>query len=132
VPGARARPGAARWAAPVRWASGAVFVAFGVGKFTHHAEEVEAFERYGLPAPDAFVYLVGTLEVGGGVLLILGLATRLAALLLAGNMVGAIVVSGIAEGEVVPSLTLAPMLLAAMLFLLVGQRDAFRHRQKQP
>jgi uncharacterized membrane protein YphA (DoxX/SURF4 family) len=42
----------------------------------------------------------------------------LAALALAGNMLGAIVVSGIGEGEVLPSLTLAPVLLAAMLFLL--------------
>lgn len=45
-----------------------------------------------------------------------GLLTRLAALALAGNMLGAIVVSGLGEGEVMPSLTLAPALLGAMLF----------------
>lgn len=109
---------AARWAAPVRWASGAIFVVFGIGKFSAHAHEVESFESYGLPAPDAFVYAVGALEIGGGALLLAGLATRLAALLLAGNMAGAIAVSGIGEGEVLPSLTLAPALLVAMLFLL--------------
>ena len=108
----------ARWAAAVRWVAGAVFVVFGIGKFTDHAHEAASFESYGLPAPDAFVYLVGALEIGGGVLLIVGLLTRLVALALAGNMVGAIVVSGIGEGEVLPSLTLAPVLLAAMLFLL--------------
>ena len=108
----------ARWAPPLRWLAGAVFVVFGVGKFTAHGHEVESFESYGLPAPDAFVYTVGTLEIVGGVLLLTGLLTRLVALALAGNMVGAIVASGIGEGEVVPSLTLAPALLAAMLFLL--------------
>lgn len=109
---------AARWAPPVRWVSGAIFVLFGIGKFADHAHEVESFESYGLPSPDAFVYLVGLLEIGGGMLLLAGLATRLVALALAGNMVGAIVVSGVGEGEVLPSLTLAPALLVAMLFLL--------------
>jgi putative oxidoreductase len=113
----RERP-AARWAALVRYGAGAVFVVFGIGKFSDHAHEVASFEAYGLPAPDAFVYLVGGLEIAGGLLLVGGLLTRLVALALAGNMVGAIVVSGIGEGEVLPSLTLAPLLLAAMLFLL--------------
>ena len=45
-------------------------------------------------------------------------ATRLVALAMAGNMLGAIVFSGLGEGEVVPSLTLAPLLLAGMLFLI--------------
>lgn len=110
--------GIARWAAPVRWVSGVIFVVFGIGKFTEHAHEVNSFDAYGLPLSDAFVYLVGVLEIGGGALLIAGFLTRPAALIMAGNMLGAIVVSGIGEGEVLPSLTLAPALLAAMLFLL--------------
>lgn len=108
----------ARWAAPVRWVSGAIFVAFGIGKFSDHAHEVGSFASYGLPSPDAFVYLIGVLEIVGGLLLIAGLLTRLAALALAGNMLGALAVSGVGEGEVLPSLTLAPALLAAMVFLL--------------
>lgn len=109
---------ASRWTRLVRPASGAIFVVFGIGKFTAHGHEVDSFESYGLPAADAFVYLVGGLEIVGGLLLIAGLLTRLAALLLAANMVGAIVVSGVGEGEVVPSLTLAPLLLAAMVLLI--------------
>jgi putative oxidoreductase len=109
---------AARWAPLVRWVAGAIFVVFGVAKFSDHAHEVDSFESYGLPAPDAFVYLIGALEIGGGLLLIAGLATRLVALAMAGNMIGAIVFSGLGEGEVLPSLTLAPLLLAAMLFLI--------------
>lgn len=113
----------------VRLASGAVFVIFGVAKFTSHASEVDSFDSYGLPFPDAFVYAIGTIEVAGGLLLLAGLATRLVALALVGDMVGAITTSGIGEGEVI-SLTLAPALLIAMLFVLrVGPgRHSLDHR----
>jgi putative oxidoreductase len=101
-----------------RVAAGVVFLVFGAAKFTSHGSEVDSFDKYGLPEPDALVYLIGVLEVGGGLLLVAGLLTRLVALALAGDMVVAIVVSGIKEGEVVPSLTLAPLLLVIMLALL--------------
>jgi putative oxidoreductase len=107
----------------VRVAAGLVFVVFGAGKFVNHASEVGSFDGYGLPAPDAFVYAIGVLEVAGGLMLIAGVAVAPAALLLAGDMVGAIVVSGLKEGEII-SLTLAPALLAAMLFLLWRGRRA--------
>jgi putative oxidoreductase len=109
---------AARWAPAVRWLAGAIFVIFGIGKFTSHAAEVASFEDYGLPSPDAVVYAIGCLEVVGGALLLAGLATRLVALVMAGNMIAAIALSGIGEGEVLPSLTLAPLLLAGMILLL--------------
>ena len=115
-----AGPGTGAWATAAlaaRFGSGAVFAVFGVGKFTNHGTEVDSFRTYGLPAPDAFVYAIGVIEVVGGLLVIAGLGTRLAALVLAGDMVAAIIVSGIARGEIV-SLTLAPLLLALMLLLL--------------
>jgi uncharacterized membrane protein YphA (DoxX/SURF4 family) len=75
--------------------------------------------RYvGCPSPSAFVYGIGVLELAGGFSLATGALTRLAAIALIGDMIGAIGASGIGEGEVVPSLTLAPALLVAMLFLL--------------
>jgi putative oxidoreductase len=101
----------------LRVVSGGVFVAFGVGKFVNHASELASFKTYGLPAPEAFVLAIGAIEVIGGLLLIAGLLTRPAAAVLAGDMVGAIVVSGIARGEVI-SLTLAPAEFLAMLVLL--------------
>jgi putative oxidoreductase len=104
-----------------RVAAGVVFVVFGIGKFTQHAREVDSFRTYGLPAPDAFVTAIGVLEIVGGLMLIFGLLIPLAALALAGDMVGAIVVSGIAEGEWI-SLTLAPALLLLMLLLLRDER----------
>jgi uncharacterized membrane protein YphA (DoxX/SURF4 family) len=102
----------------VRLAAAIVFIIFGGGKFTAHANELASFRTYGLPSPDAFVYGIGVLELAGGVLLAAGALTRLAAIVLMADMIGAVAVSGIGEGEVVPSLTLAPALLIAMLLLL--------------
>jgi putative oxidoreductase len=111
----------------VRVASGGVFVAFGAGKFVNHASELASFEAYGLPAPALLVLVIGVVEVVGGVLLIAGLYTKPAALVLAGDMVVAIIVSGIAKGEVV-SLTLAPAELAAMAVVLSLGTGAYRIR----
>ena len=112
-----------------RLIAGGIFIAFGVGKFLNHGSELASFRAYGLPSPDLFVWAIGALELVGGVALMLGLGTRLAALLLAGDMVGAIVVSGRARGELV-SLTVAPAQLVAMLFLVWtgGGRHALEHR----
>ena len=116
------------WSAPplastaVRWEAAIVFVVFGAGKFVNHASELASFRFYGLPAPELFVDLIGALELLGWLMLAAGRWVRLVALLLAGDMVGAIVVSGIGRGELV-SLTLAPVLLLAMLYLL---RDGAR------
>ena len=110
------RPGTGRhslWLAGVRCAAAIVFLIFGVSKFVNHAAELASFRHYPVPAPDTVVYAVGVIEIGGGLLLLAGLLTRLAALALAADMLGAIVVSGLARWETV-SLTLAPVLLAAM------------------
>lgn len=100
-----------------RVAAAVVFIAFGVGKFSAHASEVASFRKYGLPHPDAFVYAIGVLEIAGGALLLVGLLTRVVALVMAGDMVAAIALSGVKEGEVV-SLTLAPAMLAVMVVLM--------------
>jgi putative oxidoreductase len=100
-----------------RVAGGAVFVVFGIGKFVNRAHEIDSFRDYDLPSPEVFVVVIGVIEIVCGLLLILGLATRPAALVLAGDMVGAIIVSGIALGEVI-SLTLAPAELLVCLYLL--------------
>jgi putative oxidoreductase len=101
----------------VRLLAGGVFVAFGAGKFVNHASELASFKTYDLPAPELFVVAIGVIELVGGALLITGLFTRPAALVLAGDMIGAIAVSGVAHGEII-SLTLAPAELAAMVALL--------------
>ena len=111
-PGRYGRP-----AAGVRWVAAVVFLTFGAGKFANHGSELASFRHYALPSPEAFVYAIGALEITGGLLLAGGLLVRPAALTLAGDMVGAIVVSGLLRGENV-SLTLAPAMLVTMLFLI--------------
>jgi putative oxidoreductase len=108
----------ARWEPLVRRAAGVVFVFAGLAKFIFYGGELHAFERYGLPAPEAFVVLIGVVELGGGVLLLLDRLTRSTALVLAAVMAAAIGLSGIGRDEVIPSLTLAPILLTAMLYVL--------------
>ncbi len=100
----------------LRVVAGTVFVIFGLGKFVNHASELSSFRSYGLPAPELFVLVIGVIELIGGLLLLAGLYVRPVALVLAADMVGAIVVSGIAKGELI-SLTLAPAELVAMLVL---------------
>jgi uncharacterized membrane protein YphA (DoxX/SURF4 family) len=111
------RPSAGRWAVAIRWAAGIVFVVFGAGKFVNHASELASFRQYSLPVPGAFVDVIGLLEIGGALLLVAGIFVRPAAIALAADMVGAIIVSGLGRGERV-SLTLAPLLLVAMIFLI--------------
>lgn len=100
----------------LRLAAGVVFVAFSTGKFRRDAE-VDAFDRYGIPFPEVATYLVGVLELVGGVFLIVGLLTRPVALAVAGDMIGAIATAGRIDGGFV-HLGLAPALLLTMLVLL--------------
>lgn len=102
----------------IRWSSAVVFIVFGLGKFSEHASETASFSGYGLPEAAVFVDTIGILELVAGLLLLIGLGSRAAAALLAADMVGAVILSGILHGETI-SLTLAPALLLAMLVLVV-------------
>ena len=68
------------------------------------------------------MYAIGALELGLGLLLLLGLRTRLAAIVLAGNMIGAIATAGRVEGGFV-NLGLAPMLLLVLLVVIARGAD---------
>lgn len=128
------RSSAERRATAVRWAAAIVFGVFGAGKFVNHASELASFRTYALPTPNAFVEFIGVLEITGGPLLAAGLLVRLAAVALAGDIVGAIAVSGLGHGEVI-SLTLAPALLVTMLVLIriaAPSRSRDRHSRHGP
>jgi len=58
----------------------------GKGKLMHHERVAEFFGTLGIPLPDLNAWFVAGLECVGGLLLILGLGSRLIGLLLAGNM----------------------------------------------
>jgi putative oxidoreductase len=80
------------WLPPTvaRVALGVVFVETGWGKLHSLAGVTRYFAELGIPFPGIQAPLVSTIELVGGLLLILGLATRLAALPLIGTMVVAI------------------------------------------
>jgi uncharacterized membrane protein YphA (DoxX/SURF4 family) len=98
--------------------TGVIFVFAGLVKFVFHAWELHAFRTFGLPWPSALEIFAGVLETAGGVLLAMRLLVAPVALALAVTMVVAIGASGFGHDDVIPSLTLAPALLLAMLFLL--------------
>jgi putative oxidoreductase len=111
------------WTTPVRLLAGLAFVIAGIPKFAAHNWEARAFDSFGLPWPHALVILIGVVEIVGGVLLLCDRLTRPTALVLVAVMDGAIVFSGIGHGDVIPSLTVSPLLLAATLCLLSRHPD---------
>lgn len=100
--------------------TGVVFFFAGLVKFVFHHWELDAFRSFGLPWPSALEIFAGVLETLGGILLVLRRWVAPTALLLAATMVVAIASSGIGHGDVIPSLTLAPVLLIATLYLLAS------------
>ena len=99
--------------------AGAIFIVAGLVKFVFHHWELDAFRSFGLPWPWALEIFAGVLETLGGTLLVARRFVAPTAVLLAVTMIVAIASSGIGHGDVIPSLTLAPALLLAMLYLLV-------------
>ena len=109
---------AARVTGGIRIFVGVGFVFFGALKFLVTEFEVAEFVRFSFPESAVVVYLVGLIEVVAGLMLVLGLGTRLAALGLAVVMAGAILTAGFTVGGPF-HLGLAPALLVANLWLLV-------------
>ena len=71
----------------VRVLVGSVFMSEGIQKFLFDAElGVGRFARIGIPAPHVMAPFVGVVEIVGGALLLLGLLTRPAALVLLINI----------------------------------------------
>jgi putative oxidoreductase len=78
--------------AVLRWIVGVVFLFHGSQKLfvVHFAGTAAFFRQAGIPLPEVSAVVVTLVEFLGGVALILGVGTRLAAVLLAINMLGAI------------------------------------------
>lgn len=99
----------------------------GYGKFVHMENVVEFFASLGIPLPAANAHLVATVELVGGILLIAGLASRLAALPIAIAMTVAFLtadrdslVAAISSPETFTSSGPFPFLLVALLVLAFG------------
>ena len=107
---------------------GAQFALAGLGKLAHPDAAAAAFEGWGFPAPAAHAWLAGGVETVGGLLLLVGLGTRPAALALSVVMLLALGTAHRAEllaatpADPTPLFTALPTsyLLAALTLLFVG------------
>ena len=63
----------------IRLMAGAVFLWEGILKFVYANQGVGRFAKLGIPLPQLTAPFVGSLEIVGGILLLLGLGTRLIA-----------------------------------------------------
>jgi putative oxidoreductase len=102
----------------LRLALGIIFIFHGYPKlFTHTRESMQMFEHMGFPG--YFVYVAGALEFFGGIVLIPGLFTRIAGLLLAGEMAIAVWRVHLPQGPIAMVKNYEfPLLLAVAAFTL--------------
>jgi putative oxidoreductase len=74
----------------LRLALAAAFLYHGIPKLLNFGGTAQGFAQMGLPAPTLTALFAVVAEVGGGLLMLLGVATDLAGLLLVLDMLGAI------------------------------------------
>jgi putative oxidoreductase len=84
----------------VRLGVGLMFFGGALHKATHLAEFVAYFESLHIPAAHLQAPFVISVELLGGIALILGIATRLASLLLSGTMVVALATAAIPDHKI--------------------------------
>lgn len=77
---------------------GVVFIAHGWGKITDVAGTAGFFGKVGIPLSGLFAWVVALVEFGGGILVLLGLFTRIAAVLIGIVMVVAIITVKFQQG----------------------------------
>lgn len=112
----------------IRLLAGAVFLSEGIQKFLFPDERgIGRFSEIGIPAPEMTASFVGVIEIVCGGLVLLGLATRLAAVPLVINMVAAILTTKVpillSEGfwaMAHEARTDWSMLLGSLFLLIVG------------
>lgn len=100
----------------------AIFIYAGWGKLAAIDNAAGAFASFGYPAPTFFAYLVGIVELLGGVMVLLGLWVRVAATVLAAVMVVAILTVHLKGGFMGMQLPLA-LLAANMALVAAGGGD---------
>jgi putative oxidoreductase len=76
----------------LRLCLGGIMLAHGLPKLLHFGGVAQGFAGMGVPAPTLAAAFATIAEAGGGLLLILGIATDIAGLLIAIDMLGAILI----------------------------------------
>ena len=100
---------------------GIVFVGSGWGKFQNLDQIVSFFTSLGIPAPALQAPFVAATELGCGLLVLLGLATRLASIPLIGTMIVAIATAKWADVETLKDfLDLSEFLYIVLMIWLVA------------
>ena len=101
----------------LRWGIGAIFIFAGYPKlFGDTKMFIEGFAKIGMPA--YMVYVAGAVEFFGGWLLVVGLFTRVAGILLAGQMAVAIWKVHMGKGVLAMQEYQFPLALAVAAFAL--------------
>ncbi|MGH9712121.1 MAG: DoxX family protein [Candidatus Acidiferrales bacterium] len=102
----------------LRLALGIIFISHGYPKlFTHTRDTIQMFGHMGFPG--YFAYVAGVIEFFGGIVLILGLFTRIAGLLLTCEMAVALWRVHIPQGPITQVKNYEfPLMLAAAAFTL--------------
>lgn len=110
----------------IRLAVGLVMVIHGLGKLFGVGPAAMSISQFtgfldtlGLPAASVLAWIVAVVELGGGVLILLGVFTRLAALIIAIDMVVATVLVHLPEGYSDSELTIV-LCLAALSLVVSG------------
>ncbi|MDI6099442.1 DoxX family protein [Actinoplanes sp. NEAU-A12] len=111
-----------------RVALGVVFIAHGWQKFDEWGLDgtAAAFGQMGVPLPTASAWFAAIIELAGGVALIAGLAVPLVALLLAVDMIGALLIVHAGNGVFVSAGGFELVLTLAAAALLLGVSGAGR------
>ena len=121
------------WLGPlvVRLVIGVAFLVTGWGKLHNLDKVTEYFASLHIPLPGAQAAFVSTVELVGGAMLVLGLGTRIAALLLIGVMTVATLTAKLPEAESLIDLasTIELTYLATFVWLVLagGGRASLDH-----
>jgi uncharacterized membrane protein YphA (DoxX/SURF4 family) len=113
----------------VRFALAAVFIGHGIQKFSNLEGTIGFFGKLGLPS--FFAYLVATVETAGGILMLLGVGTQIAGVLLAIVMLVAILKVKVSSGFVGGYEFEATLLLTSLGIAFTGP-GSWKVGMKQP